>query len=86
MALNCVPLFYLNNDETKKSVPLSTGATFEGGVEDVYKMTEKVDYPRDLNTNEITAAVHPQLQVQYRIFCNDLRSFLSYSVSVDNSC
>lgn len=37
---------------------------FEGGWVDVYTMVKNIDYPRDLETHEITAAVHPELQVQ----------------------
>ncbi|KAM9857113.1 N-acyl-aromatic-L-amino acid amidohydrolase (carboxylate-forming) B [Aulostomus maculatus] len=40
----------------------NSGVTFEGGEVDVYTLMKSVDYPRDPATNEITAAVHPQLQ------------------------
>ncbi|KAM9792560.1 N-acyl-aromatic-L-amino acid amidohydrolase (carboxylate-forming) A-like [Neosynchiropus ocellatus] len=40
----------------------NAGATFEGGEVEVYAHDSSMDYPRDPDTNEITAAVHPQLQ------------------------
>lgn len=43
---------------------LPTGSTFEGGEVEVYTVAKSLDYPRDPATNEITAAIHPQLQVQ----------------------
>ncbi|XP_071263252.1 N-acyl-aromatic-L-amino acid amidohydrolase (carboxylate-forming) B-like isoform X2 [Salvelinus alpinus] len=46
----------------------NSGSAFEGGeVDDVYTFVKSVDYPRDPETNEITAAIHPQLQD--RDFC-----------------
>lgn len=44
---------------------MPTGNTFEGGEVEVYNMVKSVDYPRDPTTNEITAAIHPELQVQH---------------------
>ncbi|XP_071359371.1 N-acyl-aromatic-L-amino acid amidohydrolase (carboxylate-forming) B-like [Trachinotus anak] len=40
----------------------NSGSTFEGGEVEAYALTKSVDYPRDPTTNEITAAIHPQLQ------------------------
>ncbi|XP_034043757.1 N-acyl-aromatic-L-amino acid amidohydrolase (carboxylate-forming) A-like isoform X2 [Thalassophryne amazonica] len=40
----------------------NSGCTFEGGEVEVYTKVKNVDYPRDPATQEITAAVHPQLQ------------------------
>nr|XP_046273237.1 N-acyl-aromatic-L-amino acid amidohydrolase (carboxylate-forming) B-like [Scatophagus argus]XP_046273247.1 N-acyl-aromatic-L-amino acid amidohydrolase (carboxylate-forming) B-like [Scatophagus argus] len=40
----------------------NSGSTFEGGVVEAYTLVKSVDYPRDPTTNEITAAIHPQLQ------------------------
>lgn len=40
------------------------GATFEGGFVEVFTMVKHIDYPRDKETRHITAAIHPQLQVQ----------------------
>ncbi|TKS68269.1 N-acyl-aromatic-L-amino acid amidohydrolase (carboxylate-forming) B [Collichthys lucidus] len=40
----------------------NSGSTFEGGEVEVYNMVKSVDYPRDPTTNEITAAIHPELQ------------------------
>ncbi|XP_060923658.1 N-acyl-aromatic-L-amino acid amidohydrolase (carboxylate-forming) B-like [Limanda limanda] len=40
----------------------NSGKTFEGGEVETYTADKKLDYPRDPTTNEITAAIHPQLQ------------------------
>lgn len=40
----------------------NSGSTFEGGEVEVYTVAKSLDYPRDPATNEITAAIHPQLQ------------------------
>uniref|UniRef100_A0A8C7VFR1 N-acyl-aromatic-L-amino acid amidohydrolase n=1 Tax=Oncorhynchus mykiss TaxID=8022 RepID=A0A8C7VFR1_ONCMY len=46
----------------------NSGSAFEGGeVDDVYTFVKSIDYPRDPETNQITAAIHPQLQD--RDFC-----------------
>lgn len=42
-----------------------TGSTFEGGEVEAYTLVKSVDYPRDPTTNEMTASIHSQLQVQY---------------------
>ncbi|KAM9314281.1 N-acyl-aromatic-L-amino acid amidohydrolase (carboxylate-forming) A-like isoform 2-T2 [Pholidichthys leucotaenia] len=42
----------------------NSGRTFVGGEIDVYTLVKSVDYPRDPVTGEITAAIHPQLQVE----------------------
>ncbi|XP_032387949.1 N-acyl-aromatic-L-amino acid amidohydrolase (carboxylate-forming) B isoform X1 [Etheostoma spectabile] len=41
---------------------LNSGSTFEGGKVEAYTLVKSVDYPRDPTTNNITAAIHPQLQ------------------------
>lgn len=43
---------------------LFSGTIFEGGCVDVFTMIKHIDYPRDGETRNITAAIHPQLQVQ----------------------
>ncbi|XP_071391865.1 N-acyl-aromatic-L-amino acid amidohydrolase (carboxylate-forming) B-like [Centroberyx affinis] len=45
----------------------NSGTIFEGGSVEVYTMIKNVDYPRDSETHNITAAIHPQLQD--RDFC-----------------
>ncbi|XP_076584905.1 N-acyl-aromatic-L-amino acid amidohydrolase (carboxylate-forming) B-like [Chaetodon auriga] len=40
----------------------NSGRTFDGGEVEAYALVKSVDYPRDPATNEITAAVHPELQ------------------------
>ncbi|KAM7377350.1 hypothetical protein PAMA_013913 [Pampus argenteus] len=45
----------------------NSGASFEGGVAEVFTMVKHIDYPRDKETRHITAAIHPQLQD--RDFC-----------------
>ncbi|XP_024866626.1 N-acyl-aromatic-L-amino acid amidohydrolase (carboxylate-forming) B-like isoform X2 [Kryptolebias marmoratus] len=45
----------------------NSGSVFEGGFVDVFTMVKKIDYPRDSQTHNITAAVHPHLQD--RDFC-----------------
>ncbi|KAM9818706.1 N-acyl-aromatic-L-amino acid amidohydrolase (carboxylate-forming) B [Syngnathus typhle] len=40
----------------------NSGSTFEGGEVEVYCQTAVLDYPRDPATDEIIAAIHPQLQ------------------------
>lgn len=39
------------------------GTIFEGGCVDVFTMVKHIDYPRDRETGNIIAAVHPHLQV-----------------------
>ena len=41
------------------------GTVFEGGEVEAYFKMDKKDYPRDPKTQELTAAIHPQLQVLY---------------------
>lgn len=43
----------------------SSGSAFEGGFVDVFTMVKYIDYPRDSNTHNITAAIHPELQVRF---------------------
>lgn len=43
---------------------LCSGTLFEGGSVDVFTMVKNIYYPRDPQTHMITAAVHPDLQVQ----------------------
>lgn len=43
---------------------LCSGTLCEGGSVDVFTMVKNIDYPRDPQTHMITAAVHPDLQVQ----------------------
>ncbi|KAM3590967.1 uncharacterized protein V6R79_019759 [Siganus canaliculatus] len=40
----------------------NSGTVFEEGCVDVYTMVKHIDYPRDRETRNITAAIHPQLQ------------------------
>ncbi|KAM4604065.1 N-acyl-aromatic-L-amino acid amidohydrolase (carboxylate-forming) B isoform 2-T3 [Polymixia lowei] len=40
----------------------NSGTTFEGGDVEVYTLEKSIDYPRNPETHEITAAIHPQLQ------------------------
>nr|XP_046236751.1 N-acyl-aromatic-L-amino acid amidohydrolase (carboxylate-forming) B-like [Scatophagus argus] len=45
----------------------NSGTIFEEGSVDVFTMINHIDYPRDRETRNITAAIHPQLQD--RDFC-----------------
>lgn len=45
-----------------------SGTIFEGGFVDVFTMVRHIDYPRDSETQNITAAIHPQLQVQTKMY------------------
>ncbi|XP_061524927.1 N-acyl-aromatic-L-amino acid amidohydrolase (carboxylate-forming) B-like isoform X2 [Phycodurus eques] len=45
----------------------NSGTVFDGGPADVFTMAGHVDYPRDGDTRNITAAIHPHLQD--RDFC-----------------
>ncbi|XP_065806375.1 N-acyl-aromatic-L-amino acid amidohydrolase (carboxylate-forming) B isoform X2 [Labrus bergylta] len=45
----------------------NSGTIFEGGLVEVFTMVKNIDYPRDSETRNITAAIHPQLQD--RDFC-----------------
>ncbi|XP_037532077.1 N-acyl-aromatic-L-amino acid amidohydrolase (carboxylate-forming) B-like [Nematolebias whitei] len=45
----------------------NSGAVSEGGYVDVFTMVKNIDYPRDSQTHNITAAIHPHLQD--RDFC-----------------
>uniref|UniRef100_A0A667YD09 N-acyl-aromatic-L-amino acid amidohydrolase n=1 Tax=Myripristis murdjan TaxID=586833 RepID=A0A667YD09_9TELE len=40
----------------------NSGITFEGGEVEAYVFEKSIDYPRDPDTNELTAIIHPQLQ------------------------
>ncbi|XP_068445293.1 N-acyl-aromatic-L-amino acid amidohydrolase (carboxylate-forming) B-like [Clinocottus analis] len=40
----------------------NSGSAFEGGEVEAYTTVRPVDYPRDPTTNDITAAIHPELQ------------------------
>ncbi|KAK0154089.1 N-acyl-aromatic-L-amino acid amidohydrolase (carboxylate-forming) A [Merluccius polli] len=40
----------------------NSGTVFEGGEVEVYIVVDKKDYPRDPETQQLTAAIHPQLQ------------------------
>ncbi|XP_071382383.1 N-acyl-aromatic-L-amino acid amidohydrolase (carboxylate-forming) B-like [Centroberyx affinis] len=40
----------------------NSGSTFEGGEVEAYALEKSIDYPRDPETKEITAIIHPQLQ------------------------
>ncbi|XP_061627739.1 N-acyl-aromatic-L-amino acid amidohydrolase (carboxylate-forming) B-like [Phyllopteryx taeniolatus] len=40
----------------------NSGSVFEGGEVEAFRKTQSLDYPRDPTTDEITAAIHPQLQ------------------------
>ncbi|XP_077354864.1 N-acyl-aromatic-L-amino acid amidohydrolase (carboxylate-forming) B-like isoform X2 [Festucalex cinctus] len=42
----------------------NSGAVFEGGPVDVFTVVRHVDYPRESASQNITAAIHPQLQDQ----------------------
>lgn len=42
------------------------GTIFEGDCVDVFTMVKHIDYPRDRETGNIIATVHPQLQVRPR--------------------
>lgn len=58
----------------------NSGTVFEGGDVEAFKFIKSVDYPRDPETRNLTAAVHPQLQD--RDFCLLKRGdplFLSFS-------
>ncbi|XP_077400448.1 N-acyl-aromatic-L-amino acid amidohydrolase (carboxylate-forming) B-like isoform X2 [Vanacampus margaritifer] len=45
----------------------NSGAVFEGGPVDVFTVVGHIDYPRESGSQNITAAIHPQLQD--RDFC-----------------
>ncbi|KAM6909373.1 N-acyl-aromatic-L-amino acid amidohydrolase (carboxylate-forming) B-like [Xenentodon cancila] len=45
----------------------NSGTVFEGGLVDVFTMVKNIDYPRDSETHNITAAIHSHLQD--RDFC-----------------
>ncbi|XP_035274916.1 N-acyl-aromatic-L-amino acid amidohydrolase (carboxylate-forming) B-like isoform X2 [Anguilla anguilla] len=45
----------------------NSGTGFEGGVVEVYTHVKNIDYPRDPETQDLTAIIHPQLQD--RDFC-----------------
>nr|XP_055060393.1 N-acyl-aromatic-L-amino acid amidohydrolase (carboxylate-forming) B [Misgurnus anguillicaudatus]XP_055060394.1 N-acyl-aromatic-L-amino acid amidohydrolase (carboxylate-forming) B [Misgurnus anguillicaudatus]XP_055060395.1 N-acyl-aromatic-L-amino acid amidohydrolase (carboxylate-forming) B [Misgurnus anguillicaudatus]XP_055060396.1 N-acyl-aromatic-L-amino acid amidohydrolase (carboxylate-forming) B [Misgurnus anguillicaudatus] len=40
----------------------NSGTVFEGGDVEVFTLHKSIDYPRDPETRELTAAIHPQLQ------------------------
>lgn len=58
----------------------NSGNTFEGGEVEAYTLIRSVDYPRDPTTNEITAAIHPQLQDNdFKLLRPGDPTFLSFS-------
>lgn len=40
----------------------NAGTTFEGGDVEIFVFEKSIDYPRNPETNELTAIIHPQLQ------------------------
>ncbi|KAG9335972.1 hypothetical protein JZ751_003371 [Albula glossodonta] len=42
----------------------NSGTEFEGGIVEVYSFLKNIDFPRDPETHDITAIIHPQLQDQ----------------------
>ncbi|KAK2863159.1 hypothetical protein Q5P01_002692 [Channa striata] len=58
----------------------NSGCIFEGGFVDVFTMVKHVDYPRDNETHNITAAIHPQLQDQdFCLLCPEDPLFQTFS-------
>lgn len=58
----------------------NSGSTFEGGEVEVYRTVTHVDYPRDPTNDEITAAIHPQLQDQdFKLLREGDPVFLTFS-------
>ncbi|CAJ1052350.1 N-acyl-aromatic-L-amino acid amidohydrolase (carboxylate-forming) B [Xyrichtys novacula] len=58
----------------------NSGETFDGGEVEAFSPVQTVDYPRDPTTNEITAAVHPQLQDNdFKLLQPGDPTFLSFS-------
>ncbi|XP_033478844.1 N-acyl-aromatic-L-amino acid amidohydrolase (carboxylate-forming) B-like [Epinephelus lanceolatus] len=58
----------------------NSGSTFEGGDVEAYCYVKSVDYPRDPTTNEITAAIHPDLQDNdFKLLRPGDPAFLSFS-------
>lgn len=43
---------------------------------EVFTMVKHIDYPRDSESYNIAAAIHPQLQVQSDTYCISLVSYL----------
>lgn len=58
----------------------NSGETFPGGEVEAYTPVKTIDYPRDPTTNEITAAIHPQLQDNdFKLLKPGDPTFLSFS-------
>ncbi|XP_018600479.1 N-acyl-aromatic-L-amino acid amidohydrolase (carboxylate-forming) B-like [Scleropages formosus] len=58
----------------------NAGTTFEGGEVEVYTMVKKMDFPRDPETESITATIHPELQDRdFRLLCPGDPLFLSFT-------
>ncbi|KAJ8335955.1 hypothetical protein SKAU_G00392970 [Synaphobranchus kaupii] len=72
------PVFW-NGSGYSTQLSLS-GIEFEGGVLEVYTFVKNIDYPRDPETHELTAVIHPQLQDRdFCRLCPGDPMFLSFS-------
>lgn len=56
----------LTHDTIFSALFFTAGTIFEGEYVDVFTMVKHIDYPRDRETGNIIAAVHPRLQVRPR--------------------
>lgn len=54
----------LTRDTIFSAIFFTAGTIFEGEYVDVFTMVKHIDYPRDRETGNIIAAVHPRLQVR----------------------
>lgn len=61
-----IPYYHriVSQTQSDEAVLHLTGCTFEGGEVEAFCKTSVLDYPRDPTTDDIAAAVHPQLQVE----------------------
>ncbi|XP_077574347.1 N-acyl-aromatic-L-amino acid amidohydrolase (carboxylate-forming) B-like isoform X1 [Stigmatopora nigra] len=58
----------------------NSGITFEGGEVEAFCATEPLDYPRNPTTNEVTAAIHPELQDNdFKVLCAGDPIFQSFT-------
>jgi len=58
----------------------NSGSTFEGGEVEAYTWVKSIDYPRDPETHEMNAAIHPNLQDRdFSLLCPGDPTFLSFS-------
>lgn len=70
------------NKANQPNVYLLLGKVIEGGDIEAYLFEKSMDYPRDPKTGQLTAAIHPQLQVLKITFISKQTRCNKYAIAV----